>query len=107
MQRVNGVATRGRRLRQTIRKDAVEPCLVTGACAVEQRRQRAQPLGRHRPPCGGIAEPLVLAHQNGDRARLVVRYSSIPHFLSLTAEHFRRRGSHVLLRGEMIEHRLM
>ena len=68
VQRVNGLAARGRRLRQEIRKDAIEPCLVTGACAIEQRRQRAKPLGRHRPSCGGIAEPLVLAHQNGDGA---------------------------------------
>src|SRR5687767_4892515 len=107
MQRVNGVTTRGRRLRQAIRKNAIEPGLVTGAGAIEQRRQRAKPLGRHRPPCGGIAEPLVLADQNGDRARLVVWYGFIPRVLSLTAEHFRRRGSDVFLRGEMIEDRLM
>ena len=107
VQRVNRVPARGRRLRQAIGKDAIEPCLVTGACAIEQRRQRAKPLGRDRPPCVGIAEPLVLAHQNGDRARLVVRCSSVPRRLSLTAEQFRRRGGHVLLRCEVIEHRLM
>ena len=48
--------------------------------------QRAQPLGRGRPACVRIAEPLVAAHQNRHRARLVVRRCSVPRRLSLNRE---------------------
>ena len=69
-----------------IRKDAIEPCLVIGAGAIEQRRQGAESFGRDGPSRVGIAEPFVLAHQNGDGAVVVARGSLVARRLSLTAE---------------------
>jgi hypothetical protein len=93
-------------LREEIRKDAIEPCLVIGAGAIEQRRQGAESFGRDGPSRIGIAEAFVLAHQNGDGVWVAARRSLVARRVRLTAE-LRRRRCHMFLRREMIEHRLM